>query len=131
MAFIPGKFGRVTVGGVALVGSFRWGMSLKRDRLDTTNFESSVSGDGFNVFSEGVVGVLDTTANIEGYVNTAQASILAPAGSAAFSFLFLKSPVFGYQGVTCDILDYSPGIQVRDRQQYTAQVQTNGSYSYS
>lgn len=131
MAFIPGKYGRVTVSGTPITGSFRWGMQQRRNALDTTNFESAVSGDGYNVFEEQVMGTLGTTISVEGYTNTAQLNILAPAGQAVFTFLYSKSPALGYAGVTCDILEFSPGTTMSDVTKYTAQVKANGGYTYT
>lgn len=124
---LAGKYGRVNVLGVPINGSFRWAMSFRRERLDVTNFESTVSNTGYNVFSDGLTGVLDTTANIEGYFNTAAPNLFYPDGPLTFDFLFAKSPQFGYFNVYCDILEYSPGVTVRDRQQFTASLQTSGS----
>lgn len=129
MAFTPaaGKYGRILQNSSAVEGSFRWQMSMKRDRLDVTNFESTLSADGYNVFSDGLTGILDTTATIEGYVNGSALTIFMPKGQLAYSFLYTKTPVHGFLGVNCDILEFAPGIQVRDRQQFTAQLQSNGS----
>lgn len=104
-------------------GPFKWALSFKRDRLDTTNFESATYLT--NVYSEGLSGVMDTTFSVDGYVSDNAPNILYPNAVVAFTLLFRKTAPLGYAG-NADILDYSASTPVRDKISFTANFQTNG-----
>jgi hypothetical protein len=122
--FLNGKFARVSVNSTVFAGPFKWSLSFKRDRLDTTNFESAALG--VNVYSEGLTGVMDTTFSMDGYVDDAAPNFLYPAAQVTVSLLFRKSVALGYTA-TADILEYSTNTAVRDKIGFTANFQTNGS----
>ena len=125
MAFLPGKFARFSASGLTTSGAYQWSVGFRRERLDTTNFESAVSVSGNNVHSEGLTGVLDTTFTVQGYVNDAAANILFPEAQIACTLQFRKSVTLGYT-CTADVLSFAPQTAVRDKAGWTAELQTNG-----
>lgn len=129
MAYLPGKFARFRVASAAITGPFRWSPSFRRERLDTTNFESTVSASGNNVHSEGVTGVLDTTFSVEGYLTDTIINTFFPEASLTCDLYFRKAVALGYVGVVADVLDFAPNTSVRQTSQFTAQLQANGLVS--
>lgn len=129
MAFLPGKFARIKVASTSVTGPFRWNVNFRRERLDTTNFESTASASGVNIHSEGLTGVLDTVFTIEGYSNTDVINVLFPDASVTCDLLFRKSVALGYQSVAADVLSYQTNTAVRERAQFTAELQANGLVS--
>lgn len=123
---LAGKHGRINVTGVGAVGYMSsWRARMRRERLDTTNFES-VTLNG-NVYSEGLTGVLDTTFTVEGYCHAGgNLLVYYPQDGLVHDFLFRKTSPLGYLGVECDVLGFEPGGNVRDRFTFTAELQSNG-----
>ena len=124
--FLPGKFARFRSGGANVRGPFRWGFSAKRESIDTTNFESPVSASGNNVACEHETGPLDTTFNVEGYMDTAIVNMFFPDAALACDLLYRKNPVVGFLAVPADVLDFNPGTAVREVGRFSASLQTNG-----
>lgn len=130
MAFLPGKFARFSAGAAgAATGSFRWNVGFRRERLDVTTFESAVSASGLNVHSDGLTGVLDTTFQVETYVNDLIVNLFFPEASLTCSLYFRKAIALGYLGISADVLEFSPNVSVRDRAMATVQLQSNGLVS--
>jgi hypothetical protein len=131
MAKLAGKFARFApiTGGAGLNGPYRWGGGFKRERLDTTNFESAVSASGNNIHSEGLTGILDSTFQIEGWIDDAVINTLFPEATLAADFLFRKNVALGYKNVAVDVLDFSPGTAVREVGKFICQAQANGLVS--
>lgn len=133
MAFLNGKWARFSATTTSVAGSssgnvtgaYKWAIGFKRDRLDTTNFESSA--DTINVFSEGLVGVLDTTFSVDGYVSDTNVNIFWPGSSLAAGLYYRKTSQLGYTISNADLLDFSPTTTVRDKAGFSAQFQTNGT----
>lgn len=126
MAYFPGKFARFQFSSVAIAGPYRWAPSFKRERLDTTNFESAVGPSGNNVHSEGVTGVLDTTFSVEIYLTDANVNLFFPDAGVICDLLFRKNVALGYKGIAADVLELSPSTAVREVAKATAQLQSNG-----
>lgn len=135
MPFLSGKFARINVAqGVfsgAASGPYRWAAQFKRERLDTTNFESAVGVSGVNVHSEGLTGVLDTTFTVEGYVSDVLVNLLWPEASVLVDLLYQKNIPLGYKGVLADVLSFSGNTSVRDKATFTAECQSNGIVGYA
>lgn len=129
MAYLAGKYARFTAGGVNVVGSYKWAIGFKRDRLDTTNFESAVSVSGNNVFSEGLTGIFDTTFSVDGYVNDALVNIFFPEAYITAALYYRKTVALGYAIPYADILSFSPNTTVRDKAGFSAEFQTSGLVS--
>jgi hypothetical protein len=129
MAFLNGKFARFRVAATAVTGAFRWQLGLRRERMDTTNFESVVSASGNNVHSDGLTGVLDSTVTIEGYSDDNTINLLFPEASLAVDLLYRKTVSLGYAISYADVLAFSPKTGVRDRAGFTCELQTNGLVS--
>lgn len=127
MAYLPGKFARFYLTGAGNVeGAYRWSPGFRRERLDTTNFESAVSTSGNNVFSEGTTGPLDTTFSVEMYVNPVNVNFFFPDATLTCSLFYRKNVALGYTGLIADVLDFSPNTEVRGVAKATAQLQTSG-----
>jgi len=129
MAKLAGKFARFRVASAAINGPYRWGAGFKRERLDTTNFERTVGGSGVNVHTDGLTGVLDSTFQVEGWIDDGVTNLFFPDAALACDFLFRKNVALGYFGVAADVLDFSPGTAVREVARFTAQLQANGLVS--
>ena len=129
MAFTPsaGKYGRVNQTGVPVAGITGWTAQFRRERIDVTNFESSVSADGYNVFSDGLTGVLDSTFNIEAVTNVAAPAAFFPIAPLFYDFLYTKAVPIGFTNIYCDILNFSPGPKVRAGNTFTAELQSSGA----
>lgn len=126
-AYLPGKFGRFYLAGFGNVsGAYKWAPSFKRERLDLTNFESAVGASGNNVFSEGDVGVLDTTFQVECYMSPVNVNLFFPDATLQCSLYYRKNIPLGYTGLVADVLDFSPNTAVREVAKGTASLQTNG-----
>jgi hypothetical protein len=123
---IAGKFARINNGSTAVVGPFRWTSGFKRERLDVTTFESTVSASGNNVFSDGLTGVLDSIFTIEGWIDDTTINLFFPDASQTNDFLFRKNVSLGYKGVNGDILDFGPATGVREAAKFTSTFQSNG-----
>lgn len=128
MAFLPGRYARFTAGAISTSGTFRWNIGFRRERLDTTNFESVASAATGNVHSEGLTGVLDTTFSVEGYVNDVTVNLFFPGGALVCSLLYRKFISLGYV-CSADVLSFQPQTSVRDKAGFTAELQTNGLVS--
>ena len=126
MAKLAGKFARFQASGTAINGPFRWGAGFKRERLDTTNFESAVDAGNINVFSEGLTGVVDTTFTVEGWIDDTTLNVFYPSQQFTADFLFRKNVSLGYKSVAVDVLDFSPGTAAREAGKFTAQMQASG-----
>lgn len=129
MAYLPGKFARFTAGGVTVTGAFKWSIGFKRDRLDTTNFESVVGASGVNVHTEGLTGVLDTTFSVEGHMLDALVNIFFPDAYVACTLLYRKAVSLGYSVPYADVLSFSPQTSVRDKAGFSAELQASGLVS--
>lgn len=129
MSFLPGKFARFRLSSTAVTGPFRWNIGFRRERLDTTNFESVVGATGVNVHSEGLTSVLDTTFQVETYVNDAAVNVFFPDASLSCDLLYRKTVTLGYMGIAADVLEFTPNTGVRERAMGTAQLQSNGLVS--
>ena len=129
MAFLNGKFARFRVAAAAVTGAFRWQLGLRRERLDTTNFESVVSLSGNNVHSDGLTGVLDSTVTVEGYSDDATINLLFPEASLAIDLFYRKAVQLGYSIAYADVLSFAPKTAVRDRAGFTCELQANGLVS--
>lgn len=129
MAFLPGKFARFTAGGVTASGTFKWDVGFRRDRLDTTHFESTVSASGNNVHSEGLTGVLDTTFSVSGHVSDTLVNILFPEASIAATLLYRRNVSLGYSVASADVLSFSPSTSARGKAEFSAELQANGLVS--
>jgi hypothetical protein len=127
MAALPGKFARFRGAGTAISGAFRWNIGFRRERLDTTNFESA--SNGVNVFSQGLTGVLDTTFQVEFYANDATINLFFPGVEGSADLLYRKAPALGYFGIACDVLSFGPSTEVRGIARYTVEFQSNGLVS--
>lgn len=125
---LPGKFARFANSGAAVAGPFRWNIGFRRERLDTTTFESVVSASGNNVHSDGVTGVLDTTFQVETYITAAIVNIFFPEAALSCNLQFNKTSGLGYT-VSADVLEFTPTTAVRDRAMATVQLQTSGLVS--
>lgn len=126
-SYLPGKFGRFYLSSVGVVeGAYRWSPGFRRERLDTTNFESAVSTSGNNVFSEGTTGPLDTTFSVEMYVSPVNVNFFFPDATLTCSLFYRKNIQLGYSGLVADVLDFSPSTAVREVAKATAQLQTSG-----
>lgn len=128
MAYLPGKFARFTAGGTTATGAFRWSIGFKRDRLDTTNFESVVGASGVNVHTEGLTGVLDTIFSVEGHQSDTLVNLFFPDASVACTLLYRKAVSLGYS-CTADVLSFSPQTSVRDKAGFSAELQASGLVS--
>lgn len=126
MAKLPGKFARFRASAANIAGPFRWGASFRRERLDTTNFESAVSASGVNVHTEGTTGPLDSTFTVEGWLDDGVINLFFPDASLTCDLLFRKLISLGYKNVVADVLDFAPGTAVREVGRFTAQLQSNG-----
>jgi hypothetical protein len=126
---LPGKFARFQLGSSAVEGAFRWNVGFRRERLDTTTFESDVSNSGNNLCSDGVTGVLDTTFQVEIYNSAAAINILYPETSLLCDLLFRQNVSLGYNNITADVLSFSPSTDVRGVSKGTAELQSNGLVS--
>ena len=129
MSFLPGKFARFRVASAAQAGPFRWNIGFRRERLDVTTFESTVSLSGNNVHSDGLTGVLDTTFQVETYMNDAAINLFFPEASLLCDLYYRKNVALGYSGITADVLEFTPNTAVRDRAMGTVQLQSNGLVS--
>jgi hypothetical protein len=129
MAFLPGKFARFRVASTAIAGPFRWNIGFRRERLDVTTFESTVSASGNNVHSDGLTGVLDTTFQVETYVNDTTINVFFPEAALTCDLYYRKTVALGYVGVSADVLEFNPSTAVRDRAMGTVQLQSNGLVS--
>ena len=125
MAFLPGKFARFRAP-TAIAGPFRWNIGFRRERLDLTNFESTVSTSGYNVHSEGTTGVLDTTFTVEMYMSDANVNAFFPETTVFCDLLYRKNVELGYHNLVADVLEFQPNTAVRDRAMGTVQMQANG-----
>jgi hypothetical protein len=125
VAYLPGKFARFSAGASVVEGAFRWSVGFRRERLDTTNFESVVGVSGVNVHSEGLTGILDTTFSVEGYVNTDTINLFFPDVELACALYYRKDVSLGYS-CDADVLSFSPQTSVRDKAGFTAELQANG-----
>lgn len=128
-SYLPGKFARFTLGSQSIAGAYRWSPGFRRERLDTTNFESVVSVSGNNVFSEGTTGPLDTTFSVEMYVSETNVNFFFPDATLTCAMYYRKNVALGYTGLIADVLDFSPSTAVREVAKATAQLQTNGLVS--
>ncbi len=129
-SYLPGKFARVYATGIGnIAGAYRWTPGFRRERLDTTNFESAVSTSGYNVFSEGDTGPLDTTISLELWVSPTNVNYFFPDAPLTVSLFYRKNNPLGYSNLLCDVLDFSPGTSVREVAKGTAQLQTSGIVS--
>ena len=126
MAKLPGKFARFRSGGLAINGPYRWGCGFKRERLDTTNFESAVSSSGNNVHTEGTTGPLDSIFTVEGWMDDTVVNMFFPDATMNNDFRFRKNVALGYNDVSADVLDFGPSTAVREMARFTAQMQTSG-----
>lgn len=131
MAFLNGKFARFSAAvspsaPAPVAGPFRWAAGFKRERLDTTNFESAVSASGNNVHTEGDTGPLDTTFTVEGLNNTTTINLFFPDSPLLCDLLFRKSVALGYKNVSADVLSCEPTVELRQMSRFTAQLQSNG-----
>lgn len=126
MAALPGKFARFRAATVSVQGAFRWNVGFRRERLDLTNFESAVSATGVNVFSEGTTGVLDTTFQVEVYLNDTTINLFFPDASLVCDLLFRKNVQLGYVGIVADVLNFAPSTEVRQVGKATVDLQSNG-----
>lgn len=124
MAYLAGKWARFNAGGINVVGAYKWSIGFKRERLDTTSFESAANT--VNVFSDGLTGVLDTTFSVEGYVSDALVNLFFPEANIAAALYYRKSVALGYAINYADILSFSPSTTVRDKATFTAELQTSG-----
>lgn len=129
MAYLAGKFARFNAGGTNVVGAYKWGIGFKRDRLDTTSFESAVSVDGVNVFSDGLTGVMDTTFSVDGYVSDVLVNLFFPQANLSAVLYYRKNVALGYVITYADILSFTPSTSVRDKAVFTAELQTSGLVS--
>ena len=128
-SFLPGKFARFVAAGVSANGSFRWSPGFRRERLDVTTFESLVSASGYNVHSDGLTGVLDTTFQVESYITDTTVNLFFPDAPLACDLYYRKAIPLGYTGIYADVLEFTPTVSVRDRAMGTAQLQTSGLVS--
>lgn len=126
MAKLPGKFGRFRSSSQNVVGPFRWGASFRRERIDTTNFESVLSATGKNLHTEGETGPLDSMFTVEGHLDTTVINLFFPDAAITCDLLYRKDVALGYKNVSADVLDFAPGIAVREAARFTAQLQSNG-----
>jgi hypothetical protein len=126
VAFLAGKFARVTVDAVTATGPYRWGLGAKRERLDVTTFESTVGATGVNLHTDGLTGPMDTTISVEGWQNDVTPNLLFPDASAALGLFWRKAVQLGYTIGSADVLDYNSNTTVREKAGWTAQLQTNG-----
>lgn len=129
MAFLPGKFGRFQANGLYLLGAHRWNVGFRRERLDVTTFESTVSASGYNVHSDGLTSVLDTTFQVETYMTDLAINVFFPETALTCSLYFRKSVALGYTGISADVLEFTPNTGVRERAMATVQLQANGLVS--
>lgn len=129
MAFLPGKFARFTAGGITTTGAHRWNIGFRRERLDVTTFESAVSASGYNLHTDGLTGPLDTTFQVETYVNDVIVNLFFPEAALVASLYFRKTVALGYVGVSADVLEFTPNTGVRERAMATVQLQANGLVS--
>lgn len=129
MPALPGKFARFRTANVARRGPFRWSPSFRRERLDTTDFESVVSASGNNVHTEGLTGVLDTTFQVEGYMRDDLVNLFFPEAALTCDLYFRKNVALGYVGVAADVLEFTPSTAVREVARFTTQLQANGLVS--
>lgn len=126
MAFLAGKFARFRVASTAVTGPFRWDIQFRRERLDVTNFESTAGGTGVNIHTDGLTGPLDTIFTVEGYVNDSVVNVLFPDANIACDLFFRKSVSLGYTVGYADVLSYRANTGVRERAQFTAELQASG-----
>lgn len=129
MAFLPGKFARFRSASANVTGAYKWSPSFKRERLDTTNFESVVSSSGNNVHTEGTTGPLDTTFSVEGWATDANVNTFFPEAALTCDLLYRKSSSLGYMGVVADVLDFGPSTAAREMARFTANLQASGLVS--
>ena len=78
MARLPGKFARFRAAATSINGPYRWAASFKRERLDTTTFESAVSASGNNLHTEGTTGPLDSMFTVEGWMDDGIVNLFFP-----------------------------------------------------
>jgi hypothetical protein len=117
------------VASTAFAGPHRWNIGFRRERLDVTTFESTVSASGYNVHSDGLTGVLDTTFQVETYVSDATYNVFFPETTLSCDLLYRKNVALGYFGISADVLEFTPNTAVRDRAMATVQLQSNGLVS--
>jgi len=129
VAFLPGKFARFRAAGISASGAFRWNIGFRRERLDVTTFESTVSASGNNVHSDGLTGVLDTTFQVETYISDTTYNLFFPEASLSCDLFYRKLVQLGYSGILADVLEFTPNVTVRDRAMGTVQLQANGLVS--
>lgn len=126
---LPGKFARFRAASANIVGPYRWGAGFRRERLDTTNFESAVSASGVNVHTEGTTGPLDSIFTVEGWLDDAVINLFFPDATMTCDFWFRKSVSLGYNSISADVLDFGPATAVREVGRFTCQMQTSGVVS--
>lgn len=129
MAFLAGKFARVTVGAVTATGPYRWQIGFRRERLDVTTFESTVGLTGVNLHTDGLTGPLDTTVTIEGYQTDTTPNLLFPDASTSLALLWRKNVALGYAIAVADVLSYNSNTAVRDKAGWSAECQASGIVS--
>lgn len=126
MAYLPGKFARFRVASTAVAGPYRWNIGFRRERLDTTTFESTVSVSGNNVHSDGLTGVLDTTFQVETLMSDVNVNIFFPEAQIVCDLYYRKLIQLGYTGLIADVLELTPTTERRGIGTATAQLQTSG-----
>ena len=126
MAYLPGKFARFRVASTAIAGPYRWNIGFRRERLDTTTFESTVSVSGNNVHSDGMTGVLDTTFQVETLMSDVNVNIFFPEAQIVCDLYYSKLIQLGYIGLIADVLELTPSTERRGIATSTVQLQTSG-----
>lgn len=129
MAYLPGKFARFRVASTAIAGPYRWNIGFRRERLDTTTFESTVSLSGNNVHSDGMTGVLDTTFQVETLMSDVAVNLFFPEAQIVCDLYFRKVVQLGYTGLVADVLEMTPTTERRGIATSTVQLQTSGLVS--
>jgi len=129
LAYLPGKFARFQVASTAIAGPYRWNVGFRRERLDVTTFESTVSASGNNVHSDGLTGVLDTTFQVETLMNDAYINLFFPEAQLTCDLYFRKLIQLGYTGLVADVLEMTPNTERRGVSSATVQLQTSGLVS--
>ena len=129
MAYLPGKFARFRVASTAVAGPYRWNIGFRRERLDTTTFESTVSVSGNNVHSDGLTGVLDTTFQVETLMSDVNVNIFFPEAQIICDLYYRKAVQLGYTGLIADVLELTPTTERRGIATSTVQLQTSGLVS--
>ena len=126
MAYLPGKFARFRVASTAIAGPYRWNIGFRRERLDTTTFESEVSFSENNVHSDGMTGVLDTTFQVETLMSDVNVNIFFPESQIVCDLYYRKLIQLGHTGLIADVLELTPSTERRGIATSTAQLQTSG-----